>query len=69
MSDLSRAWEDRFEKARQREIKLLDALREANDALRGLYQVVERKGVDTNWNGCRKWLKKLLAEEHKILSP
>ena len=39
--------------------EIFDRLRESNELLRSLYQVVKRKGTDTNWDALKK---KVLAE-------
>lgn len=44
-----------------------NAFKEANEILRSLHSVVERKGLDTNWETLQKRLNKILAEQHKIM--
>lgn len=42
--------------------------KEANDALRSCYSIVQRKGADTNWEAIEKVLKSILHEQHKAIS-
>lgn len=52
-----------------KEIKLLEALREANDLLRSTYSIAERKGESTNWDGFSKNVLRALEKQHRLLYP
>jgi len=45
----------------------LELLKEANDILRSVNSIIERKGKTTNWDGISKQVKMALAEQHELL--
>lgn len=45
----------------------LQLLKEANDILRSVNSIVDRKGKETNWEGISKVVKMALAEQHELL--
>ena len=49
-----------------KEREYMSALRESNELLRVLYQVVKRKGADTNWDALEKKLKDNLEYQSKF---
>jgi len=44
-------------------------LKETNDMLRSVYQVVKRKGLNTNWKTLETQLNSLLEKQHRIMYP
>lgn len=45
----------------------LQLLKEANDILRSVNSIIERRGKTTNWEGIDKKVKMALDEQHKLL--
>ena len=45
----------------------LQLLKEANDILRSISAIIDRKGKTTNWEGINKVVKMALAEQHELL--
>lgn len=45
----------------------LQLLKEANDILRSVNSIIERKGKSTNWDAIEKKVKLALADHHKLL--
>lgn len=45
----------------------LQLLEEANDILRSVNSIIERRGKTTNWEGIDKKVKMALAEQHELL--
>jgi hypothetical protein len=45
----------------------LELLKEANDILRSVNSIIERKGETTNWDGIAQKVKMALAEQHELL--
>jgi hypothetical protein len=45
----------------------LQLLKEANDILRSVNSIIERKGNNTNWEGIDKKVNMALAEQHELL--
>lgn len=45
----------------------LQLLKEANDILRSISAIIDRKGETTNWEGISKKVKMALAEQHELL--
>jgi hypothetical protein len=46
-----------------------ERLKEANEVLRSCYSVAERHGVSTNWEPLIARIKKVLADQHKVMYP
>jgi len=46
---------------------LLQLLKEANDILRSVNSIIERRGEKTNWKKIDKKVKMALAEQHELL--
>ena len=46
-----------------------ELLKDANELIRSLNSVIERKGAETNWDGLESTTKAILAEQHKVLYP
>jgi hypothetical protein len=44
-------------------------IEDANDILRSINSIVERKGINTNWEGLDKKIKIILKEQHKYMFP
>jgi hypothetical protein len=47
----------------------MQELTKANELLRSVHAVVQRKGADTNWEALEGQLSALLQEQHRILYP
>jgi hypothetical protein len=45
----------------------LQLLKEANDILRSVNSIIERRGETTNWEGIYKKVKIALSEQHELL--
>lgn len=45
----------------------IQLLKEANDILRSVNSIIERRGETTNWEGIDKKVKMALAEQHELL--
>lgn len=58
-----------LEDASQAIRRLATALVDANDLCRSAYQVAERTGVNTNWNGLEACLSESLARQHAVMYP
>jgi len=52
-----------------REVKLINMLKDANDALRTSMAIASREGQTVNWASYTAQLKKVLDEQHKLLYP
>lgn len=46
-----------------------ELLFEANEIIRSMNSVIERKGAATNWEAFEKKVKGILKEQHKVLYP
>ena len=47
----------------------LKELKEANDIIRSFHAIIERKGMNTNWDGVKMQVDKILLKQHEILYP
>lgn len=47
----------------------LELLKEANDLLRSINSIIERRGASTNWLSIEKQVKQALTEQHEVLYP
>jgi len=45
----------------------IQLLKEANEILRSVNSIIERKGKTTNWEGIDKKVKMALTEQHELL--
>lgn len=45
----------------------LQLLKEANDIMRSMNAIIDRKGQQTFWDGISKKVKMALAEQHEVL--
>lgn len=53
----------------ERELGLIEMIKEANGLLRSTHAIVKRRGKATNWVGFERLLTKALKEQHKIMYP
>ena len=47
--------------------QLIDELIQANELCRSMYQIVNRKGVETNWLAFKAHLEKALDSQHDLI--
>ena len=47
---------------------IVQELRDANELLRSAYEIASRDGVNTNWDGFKKQLEKILIRQAELLN-
>lgn len=53
----------------EREQQLETLLAEANGLIRSFSAVCDRKGDETNWEGLKSNVRRVLAEQHRFMHP